>query len=302
DVLGRLRELAKREAECLLREYKSQAAFHTNTKPTSPDGSSTNGTGGVPMRRNRSSTASGSVVHTSPAMAAILRSSPMRSPQINGTPSAGPALPNNLSALTPAAMPSGAAAISAPAAITKKSLPEISEQLSRVILRVSDLVEKALAQNPTDASTNEEDETNLLHRLVYNYVPPSLQSLPDFRDRLRKIPAQYRKWIVAKTVATRIVYGEGIAFVDRLGSSSVDANGVAIGAGEEAGVEGGNVNRIGKLAIKYLEEQERVAGIVGKLREIPDVGGKLEKALAEEVAGMLVKYGAKAVLEDQLRF
>jgi len=91
-------------------------------------------------------------------------------------------------------------------------LPEVSIRLSRVMIRTADAIVTAL-----DDRTPEEED--MLRRLVVEHLPPILVETAG--DRLwSRTPEAYLKWMMAKTLAARIVYREGF---ENLQAMSVDA-------------------------------------------------------------------------------
>ncbi|MAI67275.1 MAG: hypothetical protein CMJ26_05310 [Phycisphaerae bacterium] len=107
------------------------------------------------------------------------------------------------------------------------SLPEMSIRISKIMSRVSDSL-IANWDNMSDLQTTE------LHRLVLEHLPPVL--LERVGDSLwSEMPATYLRWMMAKSLAARIVYREGFEYLETM---------------EDADLAG--------LALRYLDlEQER---------------------------------------------
>lgn len=106
-------------------------------------------------------------------------------------------------------------------------LPEMSIRISKIMSRVSDSL-IANWDNMSDLQTTE------LHRLVLEHLPPVL--LERVGDSLwSEMPATYLRWMMAKSLAARIVYREGFEYLETM---------------EDADLAG--------LALRYLDlEQER---------------------------------------------
>lgn len=87
------------------------------------------------------------------------------------------------------------------------TLPELSVQLSRLIGRITDLVADRL-------TTVDADTQALLATLVRAHLPPSLVEAAgaDFASRM---PAAYITQTIATVAATRIVYREGVDYLER---------------------------------------------------------------------------------------
>ncbi|HUG09463.1 MAG TPA: NAD-glutamate dehydrogenase domain-containing protein, partial [Opitutaceae bacterium] len=93
------------------------------------------------------------------------------------------------------------------------SLPEISIRLSKVMLKTSDAIEAALPSLP-------EHDLVMARELVVEHLPGALleKAGPRIWERL---PESYVRWIIAKTLAARIVYKEGLDFLDAVPASAV---------------------------------------------------------------------------------
>ncbi|CAM2008640.1 NAD-glutamate dehydrogenase domain-containing protein [Acanthopleuribacter pedis] len=90
------------------------------------------------------------------------------------------------------------------------TLVELSLVLSNVINRVTDLVAVDLAK-----LSDEELRSSLNQHIVYSYVPDIL--VDRFKERLfRDIPRSYLDAIISADTAARIVYAEGISWLQKL--------------------------------------------------------------------------------------
>ena len=106
-------------------------------------------------------------------------------------------------------------------------LPELSTRLSRVIIRTTDAVTSVLDTLPAE-------DAPLTRRLVRAHLPPVLL------DRLGealfdRIPAPYLAQLVASTLASRIVYREGLDWLEHMPPDAV-----------------------AEVAMRYLREDDRV--------------------------------------------
>ncbi len=92
-------------------------------------------------------------------------------------------------------------------------LPEASVRLSRAVIRTSDALEAAM---PTLNATDLE----ALATVITDHLPPVLLELVG--DELdTRLPLTYRRWMIAKALAARIVYREGMEAVEAIDADSV---------------------------------------------------------------------------------
>jgi glutamate dehydrogenase len=94
-------------------------------------------------------------------------------------------------------------------------LPKASVRLSRAVIRTADALEAAIPNlTSTDHST--------LDTIVRDHMPAVL--LERVGDRIdERLPQSYRRWLVAKALAARIVYREGMEAVEAIDVDSVAA-------------------------------------------------------------------------------
>lgn len=139
-------------------------------------------------------------------------------------------------------------------------LPELSTQTSRVINSAADAIQASMAKwSPADRE--------LAKALVRAHLPKVLFDIAE--DRVwKQIPVPYLEWMVAKRLASSIVYREGIDFFANLDPQA-----------------------IADLALRYLKKDEENRSLVAAVREgkIPD-----PKRLAE----ILERAGTRATLLD----
>ncbi|MCH2135522.1 MAG: NAD-glutamate dehydrogenase [Phycisphaerales bacterium] len=98
-------------------------------------------------------------------------------------------------------------------------LPAASIRLSRAVIRTADALESAMGNMTSkDRST--------LEPVIQEHLPPVLLEVAG--DRLTSgLPETYRNWLVAKALAAKIVYREGMEAVEAIDAGSVAA--LAIG-------------------------------------------------------------------------
>jgi glutamate dehydrogenase len=97
----------------------------------------------------------------------------------------------------------------------RTNLVQLSKILSAVINRVTDLVSDHLA--------GQEEETAkqaIFEKLILDYAPAVLAE--QYRDRLlSQIPSSYRRALISADIAARLVYREGISWLEHLPDAAV---------------------------------------------------------------------------------
>lgn len=137
------------------------------------------------------------------------------------------------------------------------SLPELSVKLSEVMLRAAE----AVAGRAVDPLQQGEDDGT---RAVFeSYLPPLLHKVAG--RRFHKIPLDYRRRIVACSLAGKIVYREGITYLDDLP--------------EEA---------LSELALRYLRSEAIVQKLVEEVRSSG-------LASSDQLAALLEQGGARTL-------
>ncbi len=87
-------------------------------------------------------------------------------------------------------------------------LPEMSTRISRVMLRTADAIETMLREI-------DDEEHQLLKQLVFEHMPAVL--LEHAGDRLwTYLPRPYLRWMMAKSLSTRMVYREGFEYLETM--------------------------------------------------------------------------------------
>ena len=95
----------------------------------------------------------------------------------------------------------------------KLHLPNASVRLSRAVIRTADAIEASLDElTPGDLA--------LMETIIADHLPEAL--LEAAGDRLEtRMPPAYRRWLIAKSLAARIVYREGLESVEAVESDSI---------------------------------------------------------------------------------
>lgn len=140
-------------------------------------------------------------------------------------------------------------------------LPKHSERISQAITRIHDAVSASL-QNLTGSE-------DLVDTLIVDHLPKRLAA-PDFIKRASNgtVPQSYLLNIVASKMASKLVYREGLNFVEGLGDGAlVD------------------------FATKYVRQEVRVRELV-KLVEDSDMGDR-----RKEIVDLLLTGGVRAAVE-----
>jgi glutamate dehydrogenase len=131
-------------------------------------------------------------------------------------------------------------------------LPTLSLRLSQVMLRTAE----AVAEASLDPLTDLEGGTNDVLR---SYLPPVLWRLAG--ERLSQVPQDYRQRIVACTLAGKIIYREGIAYLEDLPLSALRELALTYLRGE--------------LTVRKLVKEVRASDLpsAGELARILELGG-----------------------------
>jgi glutamate dehydrogenase len=92
-------------------------------------------------------------------------------------------------------------------------LPEVSTRMSKVMMRTADAIEAAI-------DTLDAEESDLMQYLVFDHLPKVL--LETAADRLwTKLPRAYLKWMMAKSLSTRVIYREGFEYLEEMPMSAI---------------------------------------------------------------------------------
>ena len=133
-------------------------------------------------------------------------------------------------------------------------LPAISERISFAILRVADALSTVMDSYA---------KTNRLWPLVSSQLPPALAHSEHADQLPERLPWEYQKSTIVKSLASRLVYREGLAFV-----------------------EGMNDSRLPAFALAYREQENHIRGLAD---EVAASGQKF----APEVQALLLQGGVR---------
>ncbi|KAH7468562.1 NAD-specific glutamate dehydrogenase [Phytophthora ramorum] len=139
------------------------------------------------------------------------------------------------------------------------ALPPASERISRAITRVHD----AVLAHFDDVC---EEDQQILFTLIEEHLPPKLRELA--LDRVQQnVPLAYLRSIVASSLASKIVYREGLQFTEALPDSN-----------------------LGNMALQYLKQEKKVQRLVQDLRSS-------QLTNKDDIADLLVRGGVRAGLD-----
>ncbi|CEG35785.1 nad-specific glutamate [Plasmopara halstedii] len=139
------------------------------------------------------------------------------------------------------------------------ALPPASERISRAITRVHD----AILAHFDDVC---EEDKQILFTLIEEHLPPKLRELA--LDRVHQnVPTAYLRSIVASSLASKIVYREGLQFTEALPESN-----------------------LGKMALQYLKQEKKVQRLVEDVRssQLPN---------KEDIADLIARGGVRAGMD-----
>lgn len=92
-------------------------------------------------------------------------------------------------------------------------VPDLSIRLSRVMIRTADAIEAAIEQVP-------ESQKHLLQKLVQEHLPEVLVDMVG--DEIwTRLPQTYLNWVMAKSLAARIAYRDGIDYLETMPASEI---------------------------------------------------------------------------------
>ncbi len=92
-------------------------------------------------------------------------------------------------------------------------LPEASVRLSRAVIRTADAIESAIERL-------DNGQIEVMATVLRDHLPEILCETA--ADRLKeRLPLAYRRWLIAKSLAARIVYREGIEAVEAVEAESI---------------------------------------------------------------------------------
>lgn len=139
-------------------------------------------------------------------------------------------------------------------------LPELSTRLSRAINSGADAIKPAVA-------SWRRDHADLFREVVLRHLPTELYRACGERI-FSELPVPYLEWMVAKSVASRLVYREGLDFLASMGSDA-----------------------LASVALRYLQKSRQIRALVEQIH-MSGLGN------AAEIAALLERAGARAALLD----
>ncbi|KAE9088424.1 hypothetical protein PF010_g19383 [Phytophthora fragariae] len=139
------------------------------------------------------------------------------------------------------------------------ALPPASERISRAITRVHD----AVLAHFDDVC---EADQQILFTLIEEHLPPKLRELA--LDRVQQnVPLAYLRSIVASSLASKIVYREGLQFTEALPDSN-----------------------LGNMALQYLKQEKKVQRLVQDVRSS-------QLSNKDDIADLLARGGVRAGMD-----
>jgi len=145
---------------------------------------------------------------------------------------------------------------------TTTPLPALSERISFAILRVADALATLMEEYSQD---------HKLWPIVSEQLPPALADSEHASKLPEMLPWEYQKSTIVKSLASRLVYREGLTFVE----SMPDA-------------------RLPLFALSYLEQEQRVLELAA---EVASSGHEF----APKVEALLLQAGVRVAAEEQLK-
>jgi glutamate dehydrogenase len=128
-------------------------------------------------------------------------------------------------------------------------LPDISVELSRAILQATDAIEQSLP-------LVEQDEAALLQSLIHEHIPTAVLRAAG-TSAIERIPASYRNGIIASSLAARIVYREGIDYLN-----SVPTNELTKVALHYIRTERETTELVAEVESSGLEHRDRIVALL----------------------------------------
>ncbi|KAL3672072.1 hypothetical protein V7S43_002736 [Phytophthora oleae] len=139
------------------------------------------------------------------------------------------------------------------------ALPPASERISRAITRVHD----AVLAHFDDVC---EEDQQILFTLIEEHLPPKLRELALHRVH-QNVPLAYVRSIVASSLASKIVYREGLQFTEALPEGN-----------------------LGNMALQYLKQEKKVQCLVQDVRasQLPN---------KDDIADLIARGGVRAGMD-----
>ncbi|KAE8907792.1 hypothetical protein PF003_g8239 [Phytophthora fragariae] len=139
------------------------------------------------------------------------------------------------------------------------ALPPASERISRAITRVHD----AVLAHFDDVC---EEEQQILFTLIEEHLPPKLRELALHRVH-QNVPLAYLRSIVASSLASKIVYREGLQFTEALPEGN-----------------------LGSMPLQYLKQEKKVQRLVQDVRSS-------QLSNKDDIADLIARGGVRAGMD-----
>ncbi|UIZ21305.1 hypothetical protein KXD40_001076 [Peronospora effusa] len=139
------------------------------------------------------------------------------------------------------------------------ALPPASERISRAITRVHD----AVLAHFDDVC---DEDQQMLFTLIEEHLPPKLRELALHRVH-ENVPLAYTRSIVASSLASKIVYREGLQFTEALPQGN-----------------------LGNLALQYLKQEKKVQRLIADVRSS-------QLSNKEDIADLIARGGVRAGMD-----
>lgn len=147
-----------------------------------------------------------------------------------------------------------------------QALPPYSQLISECIMRVHDATDAAL-----EHMDDEKRKTLILSQLE-EHLPKRLKEAG--MDRCwDQVPLAYLKQVVCAATASKIVYREGLDYIQALPDES-----------------------LAPIAFKYLQQEEKVFGLIEKVQ-----GSGMDAESIEKVSQLLLRGGVRAGVESAMK-
>lgn len=155
-------------------------------------------------------------------------------------------------------------------------LPETSQRISHCVTRVHDAVstvlhdQNDLPRHP-DSPKGGDARATMLFRMVEEHLPAKLrESIGRVEER---VPIEYVRQVVSSSLASKIVYKEGLDYVDSLATE-----------------------QLGDLALRYLQQELRVRDLAAEVEAL-QAKGELDVRTSEEIIDLLSRGGVRAAID-----
>jgi len=143
------------------------------------------------------------------------------------------------------------------------ALPDFSQRISQCIIRATYAIRQSLA----DVQRGDEMYRKLMPLFLEN-LPKKLAEVA--ADRIdERIPVDYLRNAFAKALASKLLYREGITFVESLPQ-----------------------DRLAAFALKYIEEEKRVQELIGTVHEM-----QIDDSAKQHVIKLLQRGGVRSSLD-----